>query len=48
MAAIVIGTIGWSGNPFLLAVAMLFPALWAMASTRVGAALVAAGCFLAA
>jgi len=48
VAAIAIGIIGWSGNPFLLPVAMLFPALWAMAPARTGAALVAAGYFLAA
>jgi hypothetical protein len=48
IAAIAIGMIGWSGNPFLLAVAMLFPALWAMAPTRASAAMVAAGYFLAA
>src|SRR5690606_7397005 len=48
IAAVAIGTIGWSGNPFLLPVAMLFPALWAVAPTRAIAALVAAGYFLAA
>jgi len=48
IAAVAIGAIGWSGNPFLLPVAMLFPALWAMAPTRTSAALVAAGYFLAA
>ncbi|WP_256376484.1 conjugal transfer protein TraB [Stappia sp. P2PMeth1] len=48
IAAIVVSMIGWSGNPFLIPLAMLFPALWAMAPTRTGAALVAAGYFLAA
>jgi hypothetical protein len=47
-AAIAIGLIGWSGEPRLLPAAMLFPALWALAPTRMSAALVAAGYFLAA
>ncbi|MCO5164709.1 MAG: conjugal transfer protein TraB [Mesorhizobium sp.] len=46
--AAVVGLVGWSGNPVLLPVAMLFPALWAMAPTRIGAALVSTGYFLAA
>lgn len=48
MAAIAIGLVGWSGEPRLLPAAMLFPALWALAPTRLSAALVAAGYFLAA
>lgn len=48
MAGIVIGLIGWSGEPRLLPAAMLFPALWALASTRLAAAFVAAGYFLSA
>ena len=47
-AVIVVALIGWSGEPRLLPAAMLFPALWALAPTRIGAALVAAGYFLAA
>jgi hypothetical protein len=47
-AAVAIGLIAWSGEPRLLPAAMLFPALWAWAPTRLGAALVAAGYFLAA
>lgn len=46
--AVVIGLIGWSGDPRLLPAAMLFPALWALAPTRLATALVAAGYFLAA
>lgn len=48
VAAIVIGLVGWSGEPLLLPVAMLFPALWAMAPNRLLVALVSAGYFLAA
>jgi hypothetical protein len=47
-AAIAIGLVAWSGEPRLLPAAMLFPALWAAAPTRLGASLVAAGYFLAA
>jgi hypothetical protein len=47
-AAIAIGLLGWSGEPCLLPAAMLLPALWAFAPTRLCAALVAAGYFLAA
>ena len=48
IAAIVIGVVAWSGEPLLLPVAMLFPALWAMAPTRASAVLVSAAYFLAA
>lgn len=47
-AAIAIGLIAWNGEPRLLPAAMLFPALWALAPTRISAALVAAAYFLAA
>ena len=47
-AAIATGLIGWSGEPRLLPVAMLVPALWALAPTRLATASVAAGYFLAA
>lgn len=46
-AAIVVGLIAWSGEPLLLPAAMLFPLLWAIAPSRVTAAFVAAGYFLA-
>lgn len=48
MPAIAIGLIAWSGEPRLLPAAMLFPALWALAPTRLVASFVAAGYFLAA
>lgn len=48
LIAIAIALVGWSGEPRLLPAAMLLPALWAMAPTRLSAALVAAGYFLAA
>ncbi len=47
-AAIASGLVGWSGEPRLLPAAMLFPALWALAPTRLSAVLVAGGYFLAA
>ncbi len=46
--AVVAGMLAWSGEPQLLPVAMLYPALWSMAPNRIGAALVSAGYFLAA
>ena len=47
-AAIGIGRIAWSGEPRLLPAAMLFPALWGLAPSRLSAALVAGGYFLSA
>lgn len=47
-AAIASGWIGWSGGVLLLPVAMIFPALWAHARSRLVAAVVSAGYFLAA
>lgn len=47
-AAIACGWIGWSGNVLALPIVMIFPALWANAPSRVVAALVSAGYFLAA
>lgn len=47
-AAIAVGLVGWSGEARLLPAAILFPALWAMAPTRLSAGLVATGYFLAA
>lgn len=46
--AIVVGVVAWSGEPLLLPVAMLFPALWAMAPTRTSVVLVSSAYFLAA
>jgi hypothetical protein len=48
IASIACGWIGWSGEVLVLPVAMIFPALWAMAPSRLTAALVSAGYFLAA
>lgn len=47
-AAILVGLVGWSGNPLALPAAMLFPALWAHSPSRLAAAAVSAGYFLAA
>lgn len=46
--SIIIGAGGWSGYVLALPAALLFPALWAQASSRLIAALVSAGYFLAA
>lgn len=46
--SIVAGTVGWSGHVLLLPVALAFPVLWALARTRLTAAVVSAGYFLAA
>ncbi len=48
IAAILAGTIGWSGHVLLLPAALAFPILWGRAQTRSVAALVSAGYFLAA
>lgn len=47
-ASISIGLVGWSGHAVLLPVALGFPALWSMARTRMVAALISLGYFLAA
>jgi len=47
-AAVLSGWIGWSGEVLLLPVAVSFPALWSGARTRMQAALISAGYFLAA
>lgn len=47
-AAVASGIVAWSGEPLLLPIAMLFPALWASAPSRTAVVLVAAGYFLAA
>nr|WP_234908982.1 conjugal transfer protein TraB [Rhizobium rhizogenes] len=46
--SIAVGTVGWSGNMLALPAAMFFPLLWAKSPTRVVAAAVSAGYFLAA
>lgn len=46
-ASIIAGTVGWSGHVLLLPVAFTFPVLWALARTRLTAAFVSAGYFLA-
>lgn len=48
IASVICGWLGWSGNVYLLPVAMIFPALWARSRSRWVAALVSAGYFLAA
>lgn len=48
IAAIVVGWSGWSGHALLLPIAFAFPVLWSQANTRLVAALVSAGYFLAA
>ncbi|MDL2407626.1 conjugal transfer protein TraB [Rhizobium calliandrae] len=47
-ASIIVGMVGWSGHVLLLPVALAFPILWMLARTRLIAAFVAAGYFLAA
>ena len=47
-ASIAIGVGGWSGHVALLPVAMGFPVLWSISQTRLVAALVSSGYFLAA
>ncbi|TXR50474.1 conjugal transfer protein TraB [Phyllobacterium endophyticum] len=47
-ASIIAGTVAWSGHVALLPVALTFPVLWTLARTRLTAAFVAAGYFLAA
>ncbi|TCA32849.1 conjugal transfer protein TraB [Rhizobium leguminosarum bv. viciae] len=48
IASVVCGWLGWSGEVLLLPLAMFFPLLWAISSSRSIAALVAASYFLAA
>lgn len=48
LAAASLGVVGWSGDPRTLPLAMMFPGLWSLPSSRVGAALVAAAYFLGA
>ncbi|RUU24959.1 conjugal transfer protein TraB [Mesorhizobium sp. M6A.T.Ce.TU.016.01.1.1] len=46
--SLVVGTVGWSGTVLTLPVAMIFPLLWAKSPSRVVAAAVSGGYFLAA
>ncbi len=48
VVSIVAGTAGWSGHVLLLPVAFAFPVLWSLARSRLTAAVVSAGYFLAA
>lgn len=48
VVSIIAGIVGWSGDVLLLPVAFTFPVLWALARTRLTAAVVSAGYFLAA
>ncbi|MBE0581926.1 MAG: conjugal transfer protein TraB [Devosia sp.] len=48
VASATLGIVGWSGNPLTLPMAMVFPALWSLAGSRVGAAVIAAAYFLGA
>ncbi|WP_037469899.1 conjugal transfer protein TraB [Sinorhizobium fredii] len=48
VASIAVGVVGWSGHVLLLPVALGFPVLWSISRTRLVAALVSAGYFLAA
>lgn len=48
VTAVATGALAWSGHALLLPVACLFPMLWAFAPTRVAAAMVSMGYFLAA
>jgi hypothetical protein len=47
-AATAIGAIAWSGEPLTLPLAFAFPALWSFAPSRLPAAVISAGYFLAA
>ena len=47
-ASIIAGTVAWSGHVLLLPLACTFPTLWALARSRLAAAAVSAGYFLAA
>ena len=48
VASATLGVVGWSGNPLTLPIAMVFPALWCLAGSQVGAATIAAAYFLGA
>ncbi|WP_287384320.1 conjugal transfer protein TraB [Mesorhizobium sp.] len=46
--AALVGLLSWSGDPLMLPLAMLFPALWASARSRIFAGIASAAYFLAA
>lgn len=48
LAAVIVGLVGWSGEPKLLPVSLFFPLLWAQSPDRSTACFVAMGYFLAA
>ncbi|OWV63497.1 conjugal transfer protein TraB [Rhizobium sp. N122] len=48
VGSVIVGWVGWSGHALLLPLALAFPVLWALARTRLTAAVVSAGYFLAA
>ncbi|MDB5614966.1 MAG: conjugal transfer protein TraB [Devosia sp.] len=48
LGATAIGIVGWSGDPWALPLAMMFPAVWSLAGSRFGAALIAGAYFLGA
>ncbi|MBP1886568.1 conjugal transfer protein TraB [Sinorhizobium mexicanum] len=48
LAAIIVGIAGWSGHVLFLPIALAFPIVWSLARTRLAAAAVSAGYFLAA
>lgn len=48
VSAIAVGLLGWSGKPLALPLSIAYPAIWSLARTRLMAAAVAAGYFLAA
>lgn len=46
--AVIVGLVGWSGNPLTMPLTLTFPALWALSPSRLVATLVSMGYFLAA
>ncbi|MHA6732332.1 conjugal transfer protein TraB [Devosia sp. A369] len=48
LGATAIGIVGWSGDPWTLPLAMIFPAVWSLARSRFSAALIAGAYFLGA
>ncbi|WP_338043885.1 conjugal transfer protein TraB [Novosphingobium resinovorum] len=48
LGATAIGVVGWSGDPWTLPLAMVFPAVWSLAGSRFSAALIASAYFLGA
>lgn len=48
LGATAIGIVGWSGDPWALPLAMMFPAVWSLAGSRFSAALIAGAYFLGA